>query len=93
MPGQALRPRILDRYRRCLRPGGCGATADFSPQALETLPQGADAFLSQVLLRTPGVVRDGSDQVHLRGECANVRFRLNGIELPDHARSQYRSAM
>src|SRR3979411_2841867 len=50
---------------------------------LQTVPQGAEAPLNQVLLRAPGVAQDSFGQIHLRGEHANVQFRLNGVELPE----------
>ena len=36
-----------------------------------------------MLLQAPGVVQDSFGQIHLRGEHANVQFRLNGVELPE----------
>ena len=47
------------------------------------ISQGVDAFLNQVLLRVLGVAQDGFRQVRLRGEHADVRFRLSGVELPE----------
>ena len=61
-----------------------GASAyGFSPQALETIPQGAGAPLNQVLLRAPGVAQDSFGQLHVRGDHANLQFRLNGVQLPE----------
>src|SRR5262249_59752166 len=37
----------------------------------------------QVLLQAPGVAQDSFGQIHLRGEHANVQYRLNGVELPE----------
>jgi outer membrane receptor protein involved in Fe transport len=34
-------------------------------------------------LQAPGVAEDSFGQIHLRGEHANVQFRLNGVELPE----------
>jgi hypothetical protein len=61
-----------------------GATSyNFSPEALQNIPQGENAPLNQVLLQAPGVAQDSFCQIHLRGEHANVQFRLNGVELPE----------
>ncbi|MGH6812841.1 MAG: TonB-dependent receptor [Methylocella sp.] len=55
----------------------------FGPEALETIPQGENAPLNQVLLQMPGVAQDSFGQVHVRGDHANVQFRINGLELPE----------
>jgi len=73
----------LDTARRQIEPGLGATTYTFSPEALENAPQGEDAPLSQVLLRAPGVAQDSFGQIHLRGEHANIQFRLNGVELPE----------
>src|ERR1019366_5652541 len=56
---------------------------DFSPQVLATIPQADNAPLNQVLLQAPGVAQDSFGQIHLRGEHANVQYRLDGVELPE----------
>jgi hypothetical protein len=56
--------------------------AYFGSEALETIPQGENAPLNQVLLEMPGVAQDSFGQIHVRGEHANVQFRINGVELP-----------
>jgi outer membrane receptor protein involved in Fe transport len=50
---------------------------------LQTLPQGDNSPLNQVLLQAPGTAQDSFGQIHLRGEHANVQYRLNGVELPE----------
>jgi outer membrane receptor protein involved in Fe transport len=39
--------------------------------------------LNQVLLQMPAVAQDSFGQIHVRGEHANVQFRINGVELPE----------
>src|SRR6185437_13401494 len=46
------------------------------------IPGGENAPFQQVLLRTPGVVQDSFGQVHVRGEHANLAYRINGVMLP-----------
>ncbi|WP_245321818.1 TonB-dependent receptor [Bradyrhizobium sp. LTSPM299] len=63
-----------------------GATAhQINHQAIEAMPQGADAPLDKVLLQFPGVTQDSaaSGDLHVRNEHANVQYRINGIMLPD----------
>jgi outer membrane receptor protein involved in Fe transport len=54
-------------------------------QAIAALPQGDDTPLDRILLQAPGVAEDSaaSGGLHIRGEHANVQYRLNGILLPD----------
>ena len=98
-PGAAVPPpqfgqlRTEDGYRRHRRAARPRAAADpakprrhaytFTPEALRNIPQGENAPLNQVLLQAPGTAQDSFGQIHLRGEHANVQYRLNGVELPE----------
>jgi outer membrane receptor protein involved in Fe transport len=73
----------LDQARQQIQPNLGATSYNFSPQALDTIPQGENAPLNEVLLHAPGVAQDSFGQIHLRGEHANVQFRLNGVELPE----------
>ncbi len=75
--------RRLDIARQQIQPSLGATTYQFNPQALETIPQGENAPMNQVLLQAPGVAQDSFGQVHLRGEHANMQFRINGVELPE----------
>ena len=75
--------RRLDEARQQIQPNLGATSYNFSPQALQNIPQGENAPLNQVLLQAPGVAQDSFGQIHLRGEHANVQFRLNGVELPE----------
>lgn len=56
-----------------------------SEQSISALPQGVETPLDKVLQQAPGVVEDSaaSGGLHIRGEHANLQYRLNGILLPD----------
>jgi hypothetical protein len=73
----------LDVARQQIQPSLGASSYNFSPDALQEIPQGENAPLNQVLLQAPGVAQDSFGQIHLRGEHANVQFRLNGVELPE----------
>jgi TonB-dependent Receptor Plug Domain len=73
----------LNVARLQIQPSLGASTYTFSSEALETIPQGENAPLNQVLLQTPGVAQDSFGQIHVRGEHANVQFRINGVELPE----------
>jgi hypothetical protein len=75
--------RRLDLARQQIQPSLGATTYTFTPEALQNIPQGESAPLNQVLLQAPGVAQDSFGQIHLRGEHANVQFRLNGVELPE----------
>ncbi|MDA8328070.1 MAG: TonB-dependent receptor [Betaproteobacteria bacterium] len=52
-------------------------------QDIAQMPEGDDTPLNQVLLQAPGVVQDSFGQLHVRGDHANLQYRINGILLPD----------
>jgi outer membrane receptor protein involved in Fe transport len=54
-------------------------------QAIVRLPEGDDTPFTKVLLQAPGVAEDSaaSGGLHIRGEHANLQYRINGILLPD----------
>jgi outer membrane cobalamin receptor len=73
----------LNAARLQIQPSLGASTYTFSPEALATIPQGENAPLNQVLLQMPGVAQDSFGQVHVRGDHANVQFRINGVQLPE----------
>jgi len=50
---------------------------------IEDQSLGANAPFNQVLLRAPGVAQDSFGQVHIRGEHANLQFRINDVLIPE----------
>jgi outer membrane receptor protein involved in Fe transport len=73
----------LEAARQEIQPSLGGSTYRFGAPALQTIPQGENAPLSQILLQAPGVAQDSFGQIHVRGEHANVQFRINGVQLPE----------
>ena len=73
----------LDQARDQIAPPLGANTYTIGPNQILVTPQGQNATFQQVLLRSPGVVQDSYGQVHVRGEHANLTYRLNGILLPD----------
>ena len=73
----------LDIARQQIQPSLGASVYDFSPQALQDIPQGENAPLNQVLLQAPGVAQDSFGQIHVRGDHANLQYRINGVELPE----------
>jgi outer membrane receptor protein involved in Fe transport len=75
----------LDQARSQILPNlGATAYAQTSAQ-IESASQGGNAPMSQVILRAPGVAQDNeaSGNLHVRGEHANVQYRINDVLLPE----------
>ncbi|MGH8780889.1 TonB-dependent receptor [Paraburkholderia sp.] len=73
----------LDRARNGLLPE-VGATVYRITQAdIDTLPQGSSTPFNQVLLQAPGVANDSYGQLHVRGDHADLQYRINGIIVPE----------
>jgi outer membrane receptor protein involved in Fe transport len=73
----------LDAARSQIQPSLGASRYDFDPSALQAIPQGDNAPLNQVLLQAPGVAQDSFGQIHIRGDHANVQYRLDGVQLPE----------
>jgi len=73
----------LDQARNQLSPSTGSSLYVFTPQALKALPLGRATPLNEVLLQAPGVVRDSFGQLHIRGNMANIQYRINGVILPE----------
>jgi outer membrane receptor for ferrienterochelin and colicin len=54
-------------------------------QFIDNLAVGADTPMNDVVLQFPGVAQDSkaSGSLHVRGEHANVQYRINGVQLPE----------
>jgi outer membrane receptor protein involved in Fe transport len=63
--------------------------------AIESLPQGNQATLDQILLQSPGVTQDSAagGNFHVRNEHGNVQYRINGILLPDGVSGSFSQVM
>ena len=66
-----------------MSPDTGGSKYTFTQQAIQDLPQGANTPLNQVLLQAPGVAQDSFGQLHVRGDHANLQYRINGVQLPE----------
>src|SRR5246500_671781 len=75
--------RQLDIARSNIQPRLGATVYDFSRPAIETQPQGDNQSLNQLLLQAPGVTQDSFGQLHVRGDHANLQFRINGVQLPE----------
>jgi hypothetical protein len=53
------------------------------PDRLDSQSRGEDAPFNQTMLRFPGVAQDSFGQLHVRGEHANLQYRIDDILLPE----------
>jgi hypothetical protein len=73
----------LNSSRNQIQPSLGATTYQIGLKQIQAASQGDDAPFSQLLLRLPGIAQDQYGQVHLRGEHANIQFRINGVLLPE----------
>ncbi len=73
----------LNAARSAILPNLGATTYEFGRRAIEGIPQGDNAELSQVLLQAPGVAQDSFGQLHVRGDHNEVQYRLDGVQLPE----------
>ncbi len=73
----------LDKARNQLSPDIGTSQFVFDQKAIAQLPLGASTSLNQVLLRAPGVVNDSYGQLHVRGDHADLQYRINGVIIPE----------
>ncbi|WP_345816094.1 TonB-dependent receptor [Paraburkholderia sp. PREW-6R] len=73
----------LDQARNGLSPETGSSVYRFSQADIDALPAGADTPLNQVLLQAPGVASDSYGQLHVRGDHADLQYRINGIIIPE----------
>jgi outer membrane receptor protein involved in Fe transport len=50
---------------------------------LDSQAQGVNAPFNETVLRLPGVAQDSYGQLHIRGEHANLQYRINDVLLPE----------
>ena len=73
----------LERARNDVYTTTGASTYSFSEQNVEQLPRGENTPLNDVILQAPGVAQDSFGQLHVRGDHANLQYRLDGIPLPE----------
>jgi outer membrane receptor protein involved in Fe transport len=73
----------LDAARNGLSPDTGSTIYRLDRQDIKNLPLGDSTPLNQVILQTPGVVQDSYGQLHVRGDHANIQYRINGVIIPE----------
>jgi len=84
LPPVVVVSRALDEYQEEIVPSLGATKRTKGLEQIDVQSQGANAPLDQTLLRFPGVVQDELDKrLHVRGEEANLQYRINDVLLPD----------
>lgn len=73
----------LDRSRDTLSPEIGASQYVFERQTIAQMPLGDSTPLNQILLQAPGVVQDSYGQLHVRGDHADLQYRIDGIIIPE----------
>ena len=73
----------LDRSRNQLSPNIGASQYVMDSAAIERLPLGDSTPLNQILLQAPGIVQDSYGQLHVRGDHADLQYRINGVIIPE----------
>jgi len=73
----------LDRTRNALSPKTGTSLFTFQQADIDALPQGDNTTFNDLLVRAPGVANDNFGQLHIRGDHANIQYRINGVILPE----------
>lgn len=73
----------LNTARNGLQPEVGASVYRFTQADIQALPQGDNTPINQVLLQAPGVANDSYGQIHVRGDHADLQYRINGIIIPE----------
>ena len=75
--------KALDLARGEIQPSLGATVYQLQRPNIESQPQGDNAPVNQLLLQAPGTAQDSFGQLHVRGDHANLQFRINGVQLPE----------
>jgi len=73
----------LDAARNGLLPETGSSIYSIDQQTIQNQPLGDFNPINDVLLQAPGVAQDSYGQLHVRGDHADLQYRLNGVILPE----------
>src|SRR5436309_3258007 len=73
----------LDISREAIVPSLGATRYTVGPDRLDSQGQGENAPFNQTILRFPAVTQDSFGQLHVRGEHANLQYRIDDVLLPE----------
>src|SRR5437016_8332770 len=78
-----IQSQELDISREAIVPNLGATRYTVGPDRLDSQAQGEDAPFNQTILRFPGVAQDSFGQLHVRGEHANLQYRIDDVLIPE----------
>ncbi len=88
-PGTATAEQVvvtsqeMDITREQIVPSLGATRYTVGPDRLDSQAQGENAPFNQTMLRFPGVAQDSFGQLHVRGEHANLQYRIDDVLIPE----------
>src|SRR3954462_10895678 len=73
----------LDVSREQIVPSLGATRYTIGPDRIDSQAQGENAPFNQTILRFPSVAQDSFGQLHVRGEHANLQYRIDDVLLPE----------
>ena len=84
VPSVQVQEKALDNARAQIAPSLGATSYTLDSDKLDSQSQGEYASFDQTFYRFPGVAQDELDKrLHVRGEEADLQYRINGLLLPD----------
>src|SRR5438477_4386116 len=78
-----IQSQEMDITRESIVPSLGATRYTVGPDRLDSQAEGENAPFNQTLLRFPGVAQDSFGQLHVRGEHANLQYRIDDVLLPE----------
>jgi len=73
----------LNEARNGILPETGSTVYRINQEDIEDLPLGAATPANALLLQVPGIAQDSFGQLHIRGDHANLQYRINGVIVPE----------
>ncbi len=73
----------LNQAREQIVPSLGATEYTITSDQIEDQSKGVNAPFNQILLRAPGTAQDSFGQIHIRGEHANLQYRINDVLIPE----------
>jgi TonB-dependent receptor-like protein len=73
----------LDISREAIVPSLGATRYTVGPDRIDSQARGENAPFNQTMLQFPGMAQDSFGQLHLRGEHANLQYRIDDVLLPE----------
>ncbi len=83
LPTVEVTSKQLDEARNGIQTQTGSSIYRIDQADIEEMPLGNNTSFNQVMLQAPGVAQDSYGQLHVRGDHANLQYRINGVIIPE----------